>query len=508
MAAATQLEVQQYAPGTWDLDTLAGPVLRGDVARTEGLGTPRPRPVLSVADGLDSVAVIVTTHAPYLRWLRDCLASVEHQTAAPDERILIVDDARLPSWVAREFPGWRVISGTWHDPNAARNVAIAEARSDWVIVVDGDNWLDAGYVASCREAIRTASKRVGIVYGDLSLWRSPDGQESKLTRTPPTFDYWRLRLRNYISTTSAMRRGAVQEAGGYGDTDCYDDWALAHRMTARGWLCQHQPVPICVRHGAAPHRVSRARCLGTPFLHGHRTYGILSLMAGRAHLLPGWERWLAGCWLPRETALYVLDNSRSPEYGRALRQSLDRLTDTGRFRAVTYRRSDRAPDTTQPHWRSYHVGHLYNESLPAINEDMVCTLEDDMLPGVNGLRDLIDCQPARAQYGSVAAAYLSRLGGGRVCAAFGHDYCERRVYKRDVRPTLMPVGVTGGGFTLYANALLKKCLPYRFEWWGRTAAAPGTPTAWDTIVSHDIQSHGYKVGLLGSCWADHLTVES
>jgi len=489
------------------VDTLVGPVLRGEVGETQGDGVPRPRPAVVGAAGAQSIAVIVTTHRPYLRFLRNCLESVRCQTIQPEERILIVDDAPVPEWVGREFGNWRIMAGAWHDPNKARNVAIAEAKGDWVVVVDGDNWLHPEYVGSCRDTISRAPARVAIVYADLDRWTTPDGPHRGRDRLPERWNYWNLRLRNYISTTSAMKRAAVLEAGGYGDTDSYDDWALAHRMSARGWVGQWQPIPICVRHGGVPHRVGTTGCRGLPFMHGHRTYGILSLMAGREAMLGRWTQWLLGAWLPRHVHVYALDNSRTPGYGRSLRAALEQLGESGRFDGVTYLRSNRVPDPSLSHWRSWHVGQLYNEALPAVGEDMVLTIEDDMVPPPNGFRQLIDCQPARVQFGAVAAAYLSRLGGGRVCAAFGRDYCDGRVYKRHVRQTLMPVGVVGGGFTLWANALLKtRCLPFRFEHWGRTASEPGTPTAWDTIACADIAAAKYKVGLLGSCWADHVTV--
>jgi glycosyltransferase involved in cell wall biosynthesis len=94
------------------------------------------------------------------RCIERCLTSAR---ASVDEMVVLdtgsVDDTR--ACAARA--GARVIEGAWHDDFArARNDALARVDSDWVLVLDADEWI-AGGVEALAELRGQAPSFLGVV---------------------------------------------------------------------------------------------------------------------------------------------------------------------------------------------------------------------------------------------------------------------------------------------------------------------------------------------------------
>lgn len=480
----------------WDRWRVASELLDGHYDRAICRGGPDETP----GQTPPTFAVVVTAHAPYLRYLEACLDSVDAQTHLPECRAVVLDGCDPPAWLRRR-EGWRVIRGAWGNPNPARNAGIAATKSSWLVVVDGDNWLDPQYLRSCYQTISTATGRAAIVYSDIQL---VDGQGRHVARhvSPERFDYWDLRLANYISTSSAMRRAAVEEAGGWAETTCYDDWGLALRMTANGWTAVRQPVPILAREGADGHRRDRLHA-DMPFKWTQRSYAIVTLLAGRDDCLSDWLAWLNYAELPERTALYVLDNSRDERFREEVIRALGNPYLRNRLTHIDYQVCNlQCPDLDKPFSRAIHVPRLYNRILPRVSEDMLVTLEDDVIPPLWALKALVRDVPAKSMVGAMAAAYLSRRGAGRIVAAFGPDYIYRRVFRRDLVDGVMKVGCIGGGLTVWHNALVRRSLPFRFEF------RNGIPTGWDTILCADMRDAGHVVRLHGGVWCEHRGIDT
>ena len=101
-----------------------------------------------------SVSVVVTTHE-WPRALELCLASLARQSRLPDE-VLVTDDGsgaatrRLLERVARDYPVRLVHLWQPHRGFRAarsRNRAIAAARGDYVLLLDGDMVAHRHFVA-------------------------------------------------------------------------------------------------------------------------------------------------------------------------------------------------------------------------------------------------------------------------------------------------------------------------------------------------------------------------
>ena len=454
-------------------------------------------PLLPASELRASVAVIVTCHSKYLGVLRECLDTVEAQTEKANERILVLDGCRAPRWMKREpYRGWCIVRGKWGTPNPGRNAGIEVAQSDWIVIVDGDNWLRRDYLEGARDTIAQGNGSLGIVYADIIMKDNRHDYVSEHA-TPDVYDYWSLRLRNYVSSTSVWRRNAVIEAGGFQRTGCYDDWTVALNMTALGWTAAKQSIPILAREGNGGHRRDKSESeWGMKW--EQRSYGIVTLLAGRDECLQGWLDWLEYADLPPKTALYVVDSSGRSDFGSYVRDCIGNPARSDRFTHIDYTAVPKPTlDINESYARARIVPCLYNQILPRVREDMLVTLEDDVVPPLSGLRDIVSIVGANSHIGAMAGAYLSRCGGNRICAAIGRDYIDGRVYLRDIKPKPMRVGCTGGGFTVYQNALIQRALPMRFD------VIDGTPTGWDTIICNAITDQGYSIFMHGGVWCEH-----
>lgn len=157
----------------------AGPAL----VRARALrGRIRARRIGSI-DGAGVVSVVIPVHnvTPYID---ACLRSVLGQDHDRLE-VIVIDDAstdatpaKLERWRRRD-PRVRVITrAESHGPNAARNLALAEAVGEYVTFLDGDDVLLAGAYRDALESLRSSgSDFVVASYERLEGTR----------RTPPAF---------------------------------------------------------------------------------------------------------------------------------------------------------------------------------------------------------------------------------------------------------------------------------------------------------------------------------
>jgi glycosyltransferase involved in cell wall biosynthesis len=462
------------------------------ITEKENSSPPVQRPVFFPPQRSASIAVVVTCHSDYLPYLEECVKSVDAQTFPAAEKILVFDSCE-----SRAFPGWKVLSGQWGTPNPARNAGANSASAEWIVTVDADNWLHPRYLEGISEAALRANEFTGIIYADIEGYEVIGGPRKWIQPVPDSFDYWSLRLANYISGTSAIRKSAMVNSGGWQKTMCYDDWALVHNITARGWGCVKQYFPILVRENGG-HRRGRSAGADFPFKWNQRSYGIVSLLAGRANCFSDWKNFLLSADLPSKISLYVLDNSCNPRFSEKLRGFLISPQVNSRFESIHFSIVYKKIDLNSHKFsRAEHVAWLYNRILPQISEDMAIMLEDDVVPPLDAVKRIVSEVPAKTKIGAVSGAYLSRRGKGRITAAFGLDFYDRRIFTKDLQDKIMQVGCIAGGFTVVNNALLKKCLPFRFGY------LDNIPTGWDSYFSRQIQSLGFAVCIHGGIQCAH-----
>lgn len=459
-----------------------------------------------IIPGVRAIAVVAAWGGQHPAWAGEALASIEGQRPAADERVLVIDHphgldllSRLPRDPRNH--GWTVLHGDWRDPGQARNLGLSRTTSRWVVFFDADNLMAPGHLDAVGRAVRSALPRVGVVYhdiryvtadlGDSGLWRVPD------------YDYWSLRASNFIDTSSAWRREAVELAGGW-PVGCgsFEDYALALAVTRRGWVAQRRdgpPVTMRQHDHSRSHTRVRTGDRRTD-LWRTRTLGIVSLLAGRHSTFGRWAEFLTHAELPPHTSLYVIDNSGDPEFGTLVRSTCERLAVDRRLDHLTVlprpHRYGGTPD--EPYFvreRHLHIARLYSEVMPTIREDLVLTLEDDVEPPLDAVRRLgeqIGCTPW-GRYAAVAGAYDMGADGG-LCAGRADGGWGSPIHWRDLGDGPMDVGSVGGGCTMWANwALVEQPIP--FMWYDGLG--------WDGSLCNRLRQNGFGIQLHGGVRCTH-----
>ena len=448
-----------------------------------------------------NLAVIITCHAPYLRFLPEALESIDRQASGGLERVVVFDGCAP----APDMPDhWASVTGSWRHPSAARNAGISATTAPWLIFVDADNAASDGYLAGMHRAIANAPPEVAIIFPDIqycdeflrprSLWQMPQ------------WDYWELRRQNCVDTSSAWRREALEVAGGWAVAEYHEDYILALAITASGWKAAHlDGPPILMREHGDGRRADLRQGDGGLLTHiwRARSLGIVSLLAGRSSTLDGWTRFLLTAELPPTTALYVVDNSNDRSFTRRVREAAELIASKRSLSHLDiavvgqpYKLDFREPYLTKR--RHLHIAQLYARALPRITEDLVLTLEDDIEPPPHAVRALGTeiGYPARANVGVIAAAYASPETPSRVCAGLGPEPWGRSLSWSELPTEPIDVSCVGGGCSMWGNWALRGCVPH-VQW--------DLKLGWDGVVCTALRRNGYRVRLHGGVRCHHRT---
>jgi len=470
------------------------------IVQSSGLMSPADQKIVQAAVGAVSMpqsaavclrcAVAVTCHTAYMPLLAECLQALDAQTYPPAQRFLALDGCELSRQQEYDLRarGWQIRIGNWHSPNPGRQWALETTDCDWIMHVDADDPHRPDYLAGA--VALTGDPRIGIVHANRSR------TDGTVIETPSGHDYWRLRLRNYVDTSSLWRVTALREAGGWAATQRYDDWDCALRVTSIGWQTIRNSVPsICRVHADCNNRNARYK----DFYHKwHRSYAIVAMLAGRRGSWDDWRRLALATEFPLRSHWYLLDNSRDPAFAAEVRTLAADLSAAGY--TATVLRDDRTFAGNAKEDRHRHVAALYNRVLPLVAEDVTLFWEDDVLPlpeaSVRILVDHWDCWLT----GGICALYESRDVRGHACAARGMDYWHDMPSLAEVRGKFIAgLGYLPGGFALYNTAFVRQALPFWLQFPG------GKMQGWDAQLSRCIRTAGWRLDLDGLVECEHRT---
>lgn len=224
------------------------PVTRDVFERLEGLSDQRSsadRPTKIARRGTASDSEIeVSIVLPCFdhgQLLLEAIASVLRLD--PDGRweVLIVDDGSTEERTLEvlrhlEERGLRVLRQANRGLSAARNNGFRAARGRFVLPLDADNRICAGFVPEAADALRRDPELAGV-YGD----RSEFGMREGVRRVGP-WDVDRLLGGNYIDACALVRRSVWEEIGGYDEElEAWEDWDLWLAVADRGLRLHYLP---------------------------------------------------------------------------------------------------------------------------------------------------------------------------------------------------------------------------------------------------------------------------
>lgn len=172
--------------------------------------------------------------------LLEAIASVERNAPPQCELIIVNDGSRLPRTLEilqlLKDLGYFVIDQENAGPSAARNRAIALARGRYILPLDDDNRIAAGFLDEAIDVL-DSSPEIGIVYGD----RYDFGLRHGIERVPD-FDLTALLKKNYIDTCAVYRKQVWIDCGGYDpQMSRNEDWEFWIHAAERGWRFHRIP---------------------------------------------------------------------------------------------------------------------------------------------------------------------------------------------------------------------------------------------------------------------------
>lgn len=437
-----------------------------------------------------SLAVVVTCHQPYLRFLSKCIAPILVQAqrlAVPVRLILCLDHVANGVQVNET---WEIVRGDWHNPNGGRNAGLLAVAGevDWILFWDVDNVMPPGFLEVTHREVNEAGPDVGILYPKIHIGDRQLGVNHGKD----------LRDAFYVDTASAWRVNAILSAGRWDERlRRLDDWSLSKRVTAAGWKAVE--MPLAFEKGV--HGESRSSVSQAEGVFEGRSLGIVSLMRGQNpdHL----ERFfhcLRNLDLPFDTGLTLMDNSGNPHFRQELERHCAGLGGWQRISILTAAPvsfpSEHQSRFVQVH---NHIAYLYGRAIGATPEDSILTWEDDNFPrNPDAVRKLaMEMRPGR-NVGIVASLYQSRNNRRHACAARDRESWTNVPLFEEMKEMGRPAkfGMVGGGFTLWNRIALEQNPirgPRKVPWIG-----------WDGDVCRRIREAGRSVILHCGVVCDHL----
>lgn len=433
---------------------------------------------------LPSVAVIVTCHPTYIKYLEKALVAVDEQTMTPRKKILVCDGFEYG-----DRDGWQIVSGDWKNPSKARNAALDLVNEEWVVFADADNEMQPTHVAMLAMEAKKAHFKVGIIYPNIIRLMN-----NKITwsKRAPKWSYWLLRRKNFIDSSSIWRTEAVKSVKWNVLPDRFDDYALALRITKQGW----EAAPAVdvfsqlVQHGE--NRSNRFQ-IQSQALWDSSDMTVVMLYSGRK-VAKQTLNWLVEETFPRDTRfVFVIDGEGFP---------YDNIMKTiGTTNEVVFKQAipnTRKHDTFLTEWerKHYRVADLYNQALNDIRSALVMTIEDDVVPPKGAVKQMaLNVLSMTNIKIAVSGVYESRSMKDHACYSTDESKWTGAPKLSDVPREFHKVGMIPGGFSIYQSWILQACLPLSVE---RNPAL-----GWDGTLSKRFKKLGYDVFVDGQIVCKH-----
>lgn len=209
---------------------------------------------------------VVVTCFNQVHWIEQALDSVAAQTEQ-DLQLIVTDDGSkdgsrdtIEQWLARhDLRGELVASADNVGLPAMLNRAMRRFRGRYVVVLNGDDWMEPDRVASQAAALDRAGESVGLVYSDIRVV-DPAGTPTGDILPHPSIERpeGQVLLRMISAPMLGMgyvmfRRSVLDTIGGWDESLVADDYDFFLRIAAAGYQFIYLPgvVANCRRHGGS-----------------------------------------------------------------------------------------------------------------------------------------------------------------------------------------------------------------------------------------------------------------
>jgi len=186
------------------------------------------------------VSIVISSYN-YGQYLPEAIESALGQTHGSVEVVVVDDGSHDDSVeVAGRYPV-RVIVQPNQGVSSARNRGAAECSGQYIMFLDADDVLEAGYVEKCLQALVAAPPRVVYAYTRMRHF----GAEERVWNSRP-FDAGALLRGNFVHASALIRHRVFKESGGF-DTRWrlgHEDYELWVRLLKLGYQGVLVPEPL------------------------------------------------------------------------------------------------------------------------------------------------------------------------------------------------------------------------------------------------------------------------
>lgn len=445
---------------------------------------------------INNISIVITCHSKYENFLSEAIKSVEKQNFKFIDKTIVCDNMiSQPNYV-----DWEVIHGNWGNPNSARNAGLYKSRGEWIIFLDADDRLGDNYISSLLNT--HIDSDIACCYPDLKYFYDGTNQFYKKLESPE-YNFWELRKYNYIDTSSTWNKYALLSVNGWTNPNSnLDDYYLIIKLSRQGWKAKKIKDSAFVEKrdyidnsGRCKNAISSGKMKDS--LWSIRNFAIVSLLAGRESIFDKWSYWILNANLPQNISLYIIDNSNNDLfYDKIINLDYSMYSNVN-----IYRIKDRYIKIINGGYfqkeRHLHVCKLYNSVFPLINDDFILTLEDDVIPPLNGLRLLADYISLPTKIGAIGGIYPSPIDDKVATASTALDHWDSNIPLLSVYKEPIKIGFIGGGFTLWNNAAIKDILPAKVK------IDSNGLKGWDNNFSLEMRQKGYDIYLHNNVKCEH-----